>query len=170
MVLWHVRKRVKVALAAAVIAAALASVFVAGIAVAAGTSTYTGHTSQGKSHRVSLTVNAQQKLGFEIRYVETCAGPTGKSAGSSHGSFGFQPSANVVASSSGRFSHTASFRHVKTSGSPPQYFNSTDKVVGRIRGNSASGTFAFSGKFYDAHGHYKGSCQTGTLTWSVKRK
>jgi hypothetical protein len=170
MVLSHVQKRGKVALAAAATGAVLASVLVAGSAVAASPGTYTGHTSQGKSHPVSLTVSPQKKLGFHIQYVETCFGSTGKAVGGSYGSFGFQANAGVVASSTGQFSYTASPRHVKTSGSPPQYFNSTDKVVGRIRGATASGTASFSGKFYNARGHYVGSCKTGTVRWSVKKK
>lgn len=147
------------------------SVLAAGVAVAAsGTVSYDGHTSQGRKHPVGVTLNAQQRIGYTIQYDESCYTPSGKLAGGSNGTFGFKPSAGVTADSHGNFTHTASFSHVRTSGSPPQYFNSTDKVSGQVGTSTASGTFSFSGKFYDQHGAFKGSCKTGTLHWSAKKQ
>ncbi len=151
-------------------ATGLASVLAAGVALAAGSTTYAGHTSQGRLHPVTVTVDAQKHVAFNIRYNESCYTPAGKLAGGSNGTFGFNLGAGVAVTGQSSFSHKASFHHVRTSGTPPQFFNSTDQVNGKVGTGSASGTFSFIGKFYDQHGVYKGSCKTGALHWSAKKK
>ena len=165
VLLLHIRQRGRLGFAAALLASGLA----AGVAVAAGSASYSGHTSQGSSHAVSLTVDAQRRLGFKIEYNERCYSPSGALAGSSHGTFGFNPDAGVTVDSHGHFNHEARFTHVKTSGSPPQFFNSTDKVAGQIGSTTASGTFSFNGRFFSQRGVFKGSCTTGTLYWKATK-
>lgn len=147
--------------------AGLCSVLISGVAIAdSSTSSFSGYSAQGKSNPVSLTVNAS-RVGFNIRYVEKCYTPSGSSAGGSNGTFGFHTSAGVTLDNRGYFTHTAAFQHVATTGSPPQYFNSSDNVSGEIGGGVASGTFSFAGRFYDQNGVYMGSCETGVVTWSA---
>jgi hypothetical protein len=140
-------------------------------ALAAGVTRYSGHTSQGKAFPVTLTISAGHRLTFTIKYTEQCYTPNHTRAASSRGSFGFHPvgGGGVAPDRHGRFSHKAQFHHQPTT-AHSEYFNSTDKVSGRITGKTASGTFSFDGRFYKGRGTYLGSCQTGTLHWSVRKR
>jgi hypothetical protein len=143
----------------------------ASVALAAGLTRYSGHTSQGKSFRATLTVDAGHRLAFSIKYAEQCFTPTHMRLASSRGTFGFEPvgGRGVMPDQHGKFSHTATFHHQPTT-ERTEYFNSTDKVSGRIKGKTASGTFSFDGRFYRRDGTYLGSCRTGTLHWSVRKR
>jgi hypothetical protein len=139
-----------------------------GVALAVAAASYSGHTSQ-TGHRVKVSVNQSNLVSFSIDYDERCYTPAGKVAGTSNGSFSFVPSTGVSPDPEGNFSHHAAFNHVKTN-SGNQFFNSSDDVTGKLKAKSASGTFAFTGRFYSNTGKYLGQCKTGTLSWSAKKK